>query len=652
MHRVNIGSHGLFFAILFVLLLTAGCNYRPVQRDAQADPTAAPGVAAESPTPEPTQPSDRLLTICMGQEPASLFLYADAGAAARAVRQAIYDGPFDVVNNQLAPVILEAVPTLADGSVIFEPVAVQAGNLIVDASGKAVKLADGVRVLPAGCADGACAIDFSTQTPVQLDQMVVRYRLRQGVTWSDGEALLADDSVYSYELARAMYPRVRAELMDRTVSYQALDELTVEWRGAPGYRTPGYVTHFFTPLPRHAWGSLPAADLPAAEAVSRKPVGWGPYQIDEWISGDHISMSRNPAYFRQAEGLPVFEKLVFRFIPDRNQALSALTAGECDFLDETNHLEVLGQQIAELQSSGAAEFLTQPGSAWEHLDFGIQSINTPENGGPLPFFAVKEVRQATATCIDRQRLATELFAGNSAVPDSYVAGSHPLFNPDVRRYSFDPEQAGAWLDAAGWLDTDANASTPRVAQGVAGIPDGTPFEVTLLTSDEDEKQRAAQIIQESLAQCGIKINISAAPIESVFAPGPEGAVFGRNFSLAQFGWVSGAQPPCFLYTTEQIPGPYPEYIQGWGGANAAGYSNAEFDRACQTAFSTLPDTPEHRAAHFTAQSIYAEDLPSLPLYLRLKTVATRPDFCGAALDPSGETALWNLESFDYGEACR
>jgi peptide/nickel transport system substrate-binding protein len=285
------------------------------------------------------------------------------------------------------------------------------------------------------------------------------------------------------------------------------------------------------------------------------------------------------------------------------------------------------------------------------LDFSVASFNVPENGGPLPFFQQKEVRQAVAACIDRQALAGQLFFGQSQAPDSYVSAEHPLFNANVRRYGFDPAEAGKLLDAAGWLDADGNPATPRVSQGVAGVADGTPFEVTLLTSDEDEKQRAAQAMQVSLAQCGIKLDISASPAETVFAAGPEGPIFGRNFHLAQFGWVSPLEPPCRLYTSAEIPGPYPDFSKGWGGANASGYSNPEFDRLCQAALTALPGSPERLAAHQAAQAIFAEDLPALPLYARLKLAVTRPDFCGADLDPSSESPLWNLERFDYGEAC-
>jgi len=365
-------------------------------------------------------------------------------------------------------------------------------------------------------------------------------------------------------------------------------------------------------------------------------------------------LRRNPNYFHSAEGLPDFEHLVFRFVTDREQALNALLAGECDYLDETTLLESDSGRLLELQNASRLRVVFQPGTAWEHLDFGIlpYALQTQgTSGAPVPFFQARETRQAVALCIDRQRLAEELFYGQSLAPDTYVLPTHPLFNQQVKRYTFDPQAAAGLLDAAGWRDVDGQAGTPRVAQNVAGIPDGTPFAVEFLTTTEEEKQRAAQMIQQDLAQCGIQIEIKAMPWDSLFLAGPEGPVFGRNFTMAQFAWSSALQPPCFLYTTSEIPGPYPEFPKGWGGANISGYSNPNFDRACQQASSALPDTPEYRAAHAEAQAIFAEDLPSLPLYQRLRLVVMRPDMCGVTVDPAAESSLWNLEQFRYGEGC-
>jgi peptide/nickel transport system substrate-binding protein len=237
------------------------------------------------------------------------------------------------------------------------------------------------------------------------------------------------------------------------------------------------------------------------------------------------------------------------------------------------------------------------------------------------------------------------------VPDSYVPPSHPFYNPKVKQYAYDPQAASALLETIGWKDHDGNPATPRLAQGVASIQDGTPFEFAFLTTDDQEKQNVAQIIQESLAQCGVGVRVESRPWEELFAPGPVGPVFSRNFSMAQFGWATALEPPCFLYATWEIPGPYPEFPKGWGGANASGFSQVGFDQACQQALFSLADMPEHRSAHDQAQEIFADELPAIPLYLRTRIVVTRPDMCAIVVDPSADSVLWNVESFNYGETC-
>jgi peptide/nickel transport system substrate-binding protein len=583
----------------------------------------------------------------MGREPASLFLYGDNSVAARSVRQAIYDGPFDIVNYAYQPVLLEKMPASDDGSIRFEAVSVQPGTAIAGVDGRLVNLAEGVPYYPSGCRDASCVQVYGGSEPVQMDQMVVDFRLRPEQFWSDGAPLTSDDSLYSYEVARGLYPRARAESIAYTQSYQALDAQTVQWRGAPGFRTSSFAGNFFIPLPRHAWGALSPEELLASELSTRKPLGWGAYVIDEWTPGDHISLSRNPRYWRAGESLPAFDRLVFRFMPDQDAAIAALQAGECDYLDESNLLETRHEQLAGLQQEGKIATLAAAGAAWEHLDFGIASANA----ALPPLFQVKEVRQAVALCLDRQAMASALAPLAPQAPDSYVAPGHPLANPQVRRYSFDPQAGAALLESAGWLDADADPATARTALGVPGIADGTPLEFALLTTNEDEKQRAAQMIVDSLAKCGMKVTVSAYTWDVLLGAGPQGPVFGRNFHLAQFGWLSALEPACTFYTTFEVPGTYPEYPKGWGGANASGYSNPSYDLACQQALSSLPGTPEYQSAHYQAQATFAEDLPALPLYLRTRLVAMRSDLCNVILDPSAESALWNLENFLVGDVC-
>lgn len=632
---------------LVIIFITGSCTATP-RPTVPLEPTSAatempPMISTPTATPEPP----RLLTVCMGREPVSLFLYGDTSVAARSIRQAIYDGPFDFQAFSASPVILESNPSLESGELRLEPVQVQPGALIVDEAGQLTSLKEGVVYRPSTCNAPECALAFSGTDAVVMDQLVARFKLRPGLRWADGTPLTASDSEYSFEIAKSLFPRARADLVAHTQAYQAVDETTVEWRGLPGYQDPQSPTFFFTPLPRHAWGNMTPEELFTAEISARQPLGWGAYRIDEWTPGDHISLSKNPAYFRAAEGLPYFDHLVFRFVGNGAEALAALLAGECDYVDETAGLEAQAPELFQLQEDGRIGLALAAGMAWEQLVFGIASLDPARPA----LFQPPEIRQAIALCLDRQAMADELGFGRSLVPDTYVPPAHPLANAAVKRYPHDPQAGIALLEASGWLDSDGDPSTPRIAQAVPGVPDGTAFEFSLSTSAGAEQQRMAEILQASLGECGIRVTSTPSPAGELFAPGPDGPVFGRQFALAQFGWITAIEPPCSLYTSSEIPGVYPAAPKGWGGANAGGYSNPEFDVACRQARSALPGTSEHQDAHARAQQIFAEDLPALPLYLRLRLVAMRPDLCGVVVDPSAESALWNLEALDYGAGC-
>ena len=248
------------FGILLVLGLTA-CGQSGTDEPADALPPAA-GTPIPSTTvmptlpPTATSPPPRVLSICLGAEPSSLFLYGDTTSSAQSVRQAIYDGPFDFYNYEIQPVILEKIPSLADGDAVFRPVEVVPGTLIVDTDGNWVALDDDVRYRPSGCFSTDCAQAYAGDAPVTMDELAVQFRLLPDLRWSDGTPLTAYDSVYSYFVFKQLYSEAPPETLRFTQSYQALDDLTAEWVGIPGYQGE-YQAHFFTPLPQHLWGAAP-----------------------------------------------------------------------------------------------------------------------------------------------------------------------------------------------------------------------------------------------------------------------------------------------------------------------------------------------------------------------------------------------------------
>jgi peptide/nickel transport system substrate-binding protein len=605
------------------------------------------GVTEITPTPTHLSPPSRLLTICLGHEPSSLFYYDAASTAAQDILAAVYDGPVDIENYTEHAVILEKLPALIDGDARLQPVQVNAGDLIVDSSGNPVNLATGVVYRPSGCTEITCTQSYSGDQPVTMDQLVLDFKLLPGLKWSDGARLTSADSVYSYELARSLYPSAQADLIIRTQSYQGTDDTSTQWIGIPGYQDGIYRNKFFTPLPQHAWSSYTVEQLRTADVSTHKPLGWGAYVIDQWVPGDHISLHKNPLYFRAGQNLPHFDNLVFRFVGSTSDALDALQAGECDLIDQTAMFDLQTPRLSELLNSHQALVFYQNDAGWEQITFGINSIDSQR----VMYFALKEVRQAVAMCIDRQALVADQALNTQLLLDSYVPPSHPLYNSQVAHYEFDLRKANALLESAGWLDADNDPTTPRTAKGVVGVPDGTTFEVDYLVSSDTRPQADALAIQKMLNECGIGVRIVTQPPQDFLAPGPDGPVFGRSFDLAQFAWAGSFEPACNLYLTSEITGPYPEFPKGWGGMNASGYSNPQFNAACENALFSLSDAPQHRTEHLRAQEIFSTELPALPLYLHYTVSVARPDLCNYTSASAVDTPLWFLESLDYGSGC-
>jgi peptide/nickel transport system substrate-binding protein len=636
------------YRILTVLLmlgiLASACAPTPVVTPFVPDtPTVTPIATAT--------PVVRSLHVCLGEEPNTLYPYGNLNAAARSVLSAIYDGPLDVVDYAYEPIILEKIPALEDGDAQISPVNVTAGAEVVDTTGNVVLLNTGTRVRPSGCRSDDCAIAYDGSSTIQMDQLVVTFTMLEGLMWSDGEPLTTSDSLYSFNLASADVTPGSKFLIDRTQIYEAADEQTILWWGKPGFIDPDYYTNFWMPLPEHAWGEFPPEELLRVDVSTRVPLGWGPYIIDEWQPGQQIHLIKNLNYFRAESGLPRFDELTFLIFPNADAAVSALIEGTCDVLDPSTRLDGHVGLLRQMRLDNQADLLTAQTQTIEWLGMGITPASYEDNfdveEDRPDFFGDKRTRQAIALCLDRQKVVDTVLFGLSQVPDSYLPPDHPLHNANLQTYEFNPEAGNEILTDVGWIDKDNDPSTPRQAVGVTNVPADTPLLLNYHTTSATQRRQVAEIFTQSLAECGVGLNVIYSPASEFYSPGPAGPLFGRQFDLAEYAiGVNSLEPQCSWFVSSQIP----TEENRWVGTNISGYSNAVFDAACAKALQTVSTDPEY-AFHQEAQALFAADLPSIPLYLRLKVAATRPDFCGFTLDPSSSSPLADIEIFDYGQSC-
>lgn len=637
-----------WLVVVAFLLMVMACGLPFSGKNA----TPTPGSTA-TPVPTPTAAAPRTLTICMGEEPNTLYPFASPNDAALSVLAAIDDGPIDVLSYDYQPVILQEMPSLSNGDVQIVPVDVSVGDAIVDAHGNLTALAVDTPVRPSGCRNDGCVITYDGVSPLRMDQMIVTFRLRSDITWSDGTPLTAEDSVYAYRLAADKDTPGSKFLINRTQTYESTDTNTVQWWGIPGYFDSSFMTNFWAPAPEHVWNQFSAAELPQIDVASRSPIGWGPYMIQDWAKGDHITLTKNPYYFRAADGYPKFDQLVFRFISDPNAAISELTAGRCDVLDPSVHLDTQVALLQQLQQAGEIQASFATGMTIEWLGLGIVPATYDDGystaGGDRPdILADPRTRQAIALCLDRQKVVDTVLFGQSSIPTSFVPPDHPLYNNAVPTYSFDPAAGIQLLEEVGWKDLDGDPATPRRAVSVKDVLAGTQLMLNYYSTPAAQRRQVADILSQSLARCGIGVNVQYYDQNDLYAPGPQGLLFGRRFDLIEYAMsTDNVEPPCDWFTSSEIP----DAANHWVGTNVSGYQNSDFDAACHAAKLGLPGESSYTDAFHQAQAIFAANLPSIPLYFRLKVAAARPDFCHFDLDPSANP-LWNIEAFDEGSSCQ
>lgn len=637
-----------------VFLLSACSTPAPQSTQPQPANTEAAPTVQPSPTsvPSPAAVLQRTLVICLSEEPQTLYLYGGASRSQWNVLEALYDGPFDTRGYSVQPVILESLPSLADGSAVLQPVDVSKGSLVVDTNGALIALAYGATVFPSGCNSPDCAVQWDGTSALKMDQLSVKFKLKTGIQWSDGTPLTAEDSVFSFNVAADPATPASKTVIDRTAAYTANDAQNLTWTGVPGFVEQRYPTYFFTPLPKHLLGSKSAAQILADESAQRGPTGWGPYILEEWTAGDHITFKKNPAYFRAAEGLPKFDHLVYRFLGNpADSAKLALVSGECDIVDQNPGFQPELESLINNQTNGKLKLLVMQGPEWEHLDFGIRPSSYDDGFDPTKeradLFGDVRTRTALASCIDRSALVQRFFFGRSNVPGGYLPPNHPLFQKELEPLPYDPAAAAKLLDEAGWK-LSTGAGSPRVAVGVMNVPDGTSLTATLYTSNAALRQQVAAAIADNLKGCGIQVNVKYLDPGNLYAPGPGGPLFGRNFDLAEFFWEAGPRPTCTAYLSSQIPGAQNQWI----GSNVTGWSSPEFDAACMAALWSRADQADYAARVQAAEKAYAEAIPSVPLFFQIHLAIVRPDLCGLELDPTARSLVWDLEQLDYGAECK
>ena len=453
------------------------------------------------------------------------------------------------------------------------------------------------------------------------NKMKVTWRLRRGFSWHDGRPVTALDWRFTYGVFRnPQTPQVSRFILnkvDNVLVPNPADPYTmiVQWNEL--YPFAGSLPFGGSfPLPRHLLEGayLKDPDRLPAHSYWRAPVGHGPYRFVEWVPGSHITLE---AYDRFPLGAPKIKRVTFRFILDTTVLQVNQITGALDATENTGFDCQAAEQIERRNPQIAVQF--REAMRWERIDFNLDN----------EWLRDRRVRQAIAHAIDRAAIA-ELSCpgGRQPVAHAWLPPRHPGYNPNVKKYEYDPARAKALLAEAGF--------TPGL-DGILRDRNGKRAEMTIMTTAGNAlREQIELIIKDQLKDVGIDLRIDNRPPSVFLGPivsrrqFPHMALYLSNFSPESMPFVR--------FHSSQIP----SAENNWSGDNRAGWRNAENDRIWEQLASELDERTRIRLLR-RQQEIFAEDLPSLPLYFALRLTTTHKALRG--IRPTGlvdSYLTWNI----------
>ncbi len=433
--------------------------------------------------------------------------------------------------------------------------------------------------------DGRVQPDLASSWEIGVEGLSYTFHLRSNAYWHDGTPVTVDDVILTIRLLQDPQFPGPAELgaeVWRNVQIKKIDDETVEFRldepFAPflDYTTVGI-------LPGHKIAGIEADEL-ATASFNSAPVGSGPFQVEE-IRGEDgrvasVVLKHFPRYFRARSYL---DRIQFRFYPDYGAALSGYEGGEVEGVgrvrtnDMTRARELTGLNLFSAQ-------IAELGMVFLNLD-------DPD----VSFLQEQAVREALMLGLDRQQIVDEVLQGQGLVVDSPILPGTWAYNNDGAEHQHDRERAEELLEEAGWVEVrgrDARHSG------------GEPLAFTLLTSNDPQRRAVAEMLASQWAELRVDVTV-----EAVSAADLHAALEERAFQAALVHLKLPGDPD---------PYPFWHETQVEDGQNYVGLVHRRISEVTERARVT-PNENRRRVLYDEFQELFAEELPSLPLYVPVYT---------------------------------
>jgi len=426
--------------------------------------------------------------------------------------------------------------------------------------------------------------DLAESWEASADGLTWTFKLHQNATWHDGEALNADDVVFTVNQVWVnpdvnYYLRGNLAMVDNA---EKVDDYTVVLHlNEAAYNLPWMLGYLANILPEHIMKDWTPDQFTDPVDFLKSPVGSGPFKFDEAQPGSHVRLVRYDAFYG---GTPHLDAVLFKVIPDIEQQLAQLQTGELDLVIIEPHQVEAVEGNPDIRVSEARQ-----------VNYTYIAFNNE-----MEPFTDPEVRKALVHAVDRQSIVENVLLGRG------VLANHPIsptlewaYNDQAPGFEYDPEKAKQMLDAAGWT------------MGADGIrqKDGQALKIVLeVDKGNPVREQTAIFAQQYWQEIGVEVEIKTSQFNDLLA-------------RVRAGEAADVQAWIMWYITP----PHPDVTAYYGCGNSTNtfnYCNEEVDAILVEARGTA-DVERQAEMYKDMSAIIAADAPVVFLYYPFELQAIR-----------------------------
>ena len=476
---------------------------------------------------------------------------------------------------------------------------------------------------------------------VSPDLMSITWKLKEGLKWSDGGGVTADDVVFTWRYCVDEGTGcVRAGAFTGIESVESLDSRTVKinFEAPTSYPYSAFVGAGSPVISSRQFAGCIGEAAVTCTAQNTSPLGTGPYRIISFKESDEAVYERNPFY----RGEPAyFDRVVITGGGDAVTAARAvLEIGEADY---AWNVQVVPEMLAKMEAAGRGKVAYAFGSLVERIvvnhtnpdpALGENRSEYLDGQNPHPFLTFKPIPQAMSLAIDRELISERLY-GFAAEPACNLIAGPPRYvsTANGECLAQDIEGANRLLDEYGVLDTDGD-----------GIREynGVPLQVTYQTTTNSIRQATQALIRDWWLQIGV---------DTVLVQHDGGVFFGgdpvvhKEASLRRFfadvqmyTENSGVDPQRYL--SGQTCGHIQTRDNNWAGDNNSRSCNPEYDHLYAQLAQARPG-PERDALIKQLNDALVQGYSEIPLVNRGIVAAHLNTLQGVRLN-GWDSDMWNI----------